>query len=113
MFGSRGQEFLDWLSDPLRQEAGGGYGAFARWAVAAVADGEVRATDLWYPRRLERASSQFPRGDWDDAKAMYISREMRYCSGDGRDEEDGWPESGSRSCWVAGSCSGRCFSDCK
>jgi hypothetical protein len=117
---SRGEEFLEWLRDPLRQELGDGTGAFARWAAEVVDDGEVRAGWLWYPKRLEggAAGRQFSRADWDDAKAMYISREMRYCEGNGQAEDEVETEAGEwprwrESCWVAGSCSGACSTGSK
>lgn len=113
----RGEEFLEWLADPLRQEQGGSVGAFARWAVAAVEDGELRPTHLWYPGAMKARSRQFPEDDWKCAKQMYTTRDMVYCSGDGLDEDerDGegeWVTSGS-SCWVAGSCLGWCSSQSK
>lgn len=101
---SRGEEFLGWLADADRQCATGGLGAFARWVVGAVEDGELRPVDTWYPKRMEQRTSQFPLEDWKEARAMYNEREMRYCCGDGQDDCD----AEGLGCWRFGTCTGTC-----
>lgn len=102
----RGEEFLEWLADAERQEATGGLGAFARWVVLAVEDGDVRPGETWYPKRMERGSSQFSLEDWKEARAMYNEREMRYCCGNGNDDCD----AEGLGCWRSGACTGVCSS---
>lgn len=70
--GGRGEVFLWWLGLERQQSRGDGCGAFARWVVCAVADGELEPKDTWYPASMRRKSGQFPEADWRDARAMYI-----------------------------------------